>query len=168
MNVKFTVDDVTHSIKSGIGVKQGDILGPILFTIFIAAIMISWRVSHDRPLCLFYSKKDFILTGRRAKSKETQFAFEDSEYADDTAVLFESREYLVEFIQLLIDHFARFGMEVHTGNSNHTEKPPKTEVLFVSAPSSTYTDPSTYDNRNLDHIQLAGNRYLPVLKEFRY
>ena len=59
-------------------------------------------------------------------------------------------------------------MEVHTGDSNHPEKPPKTEVLFVSAPSSTYTDPSTYDNRNLDHIQLAGNRYLPVVKEFRY
>ena len=73
---------------------------------------------------------------------------------------------LVEFIQLLIDHFARFGMEVHTGNSNHTEKPPKTEVLFVSAPSSTYTDPLTYDNRDLDHIQLAGNRYLPVVKSF--
>ena len=39
-------------------------------------------------------------------------------------------------------------------------------MLFVSAPSSTYTDPSTYDNRDLDH--LAGNRYLPVVKEFRY
>ena len=55
---------------------------------------------HDRPLCLFHSKKDFILTGRRTKSKGTQFAFEDTEYADDTAVLFESRENLVEFIQL--------------------------------------------------------------------
>ena len=168
MNVKFTIDGVTHSIKSEIGVKQGDILGPILFTIFIAAIMISWRQTHDRPLCLFHSKKDFILTGRRPKSKGSQFSFDDSEYADDTAVLFESRESLEEFTQLLINHFARFGMEVHTGDSNQPEKPPKTEVLFVSAPSTTYKDPSTYDNRNLNHIQLDGDRYLPVVKEFRY
>ena len=41
-------------------------------------------------------------------------------------------------------------------------------MLFVSAPSTTYKDPSTYDNRNLNHIQLDGDRYLPVVKEFRY
>ena len=48
MDVKFTVDEVAHTIKSGIGVKQGDILGPVLFTIFIAAILISWS-------CLLYT-----------------------------------------------------------------------------------------------------------------
>ena len=39
--VKFTVDDVISTIACVIGIKQGDILGPILFTFFIAAVMIT-------------------------------------------------------------------------------------------------------------------------------
>ena len=74
VNVKFTVGTVTHILSSIIGVKQGDILGPILFTIFIAAIMITWRKMYDRPLCIFRTKKDFILTGRRSTTKGTDFS----------------------------------------------------------------------------------------------
>ena len=40
VNVKFEVQGVTSDIKSTIGVKQGDILGPVLFNFYIAAIMI--------------------------------------------------------------------------------------------------------------------------------
>ena len=39
--VKFEVQGITHSVNSIIGVKQGDILGPILFTFHIAAVMIT-------------------------------------------------------------------------------------------------------------------------------
>ena len=60
VNVKFTVGTVIHILSSIIGVKQGDIPGPILFTIFIATIMIKWRKMYDRPLCIFRAKKDFI------------------------------------------------------------------------------------------------------------
>jgi len=59
-------------------------------------------------------------------------------------------------------------MEVHTGDTKQPEKPPKTEVLFVSAPLSTYEDPITFDGRNLNNIMLGGDRYLPVVKEFCY
>ena len=38
--VKFTVNDVISTIACVIRVKQGDILGPILFTFFTAAVMI--------------------------------------------------------------------------------------------------------------------------------
>ena len=37
VNVKFTVGTVTHFLSSIIGVRQGDILGPILLTIFIVS-----------------------------------------------------------------------------------------------------------------------------------
>ena len=45
--VKFTVDDVISTIACAIGVKQGDILGPILFTFFIAAVMITWKATNN-------------------------------------------------------------------------------------------------------------------------
>ena len=60
VNVKFTVGTVTYILSSIIGVKQGDILDPILFTIFIAAIMITWRKINDKPSCILRTKKDFI------------------------------------------------------------------------------------------------------------
>ena len=51
VNVKFEVQGVTSNIKSNIGVKQGDILGPFLFNFYIAAIMITWRKVFQGPTC---------------------------------------------------------------------------------------------------------------------
>ena len=122
INVKFTVDEVTHIIECLIGVKQGDILGPILFTFFIAAVLISWRKNFDRPLCIFRTKEDFKLTGRRRNAKGDNFSFDDSKNADDTAVLFTSRDDLETFCPLLIQYFRRFGMEVHVGDKRNPNK----------------------------------------------
>lgn len=60
---KFTVSDVTQSLHCIIGVKQGDILGPILFTFFIAAVMIIWKAYCKIPVCMFCSKINATLTG---------------------------------------------------------------------------------------------------------
>ena len=115
VKVKFTVNEVTNTIQCVIGVKQGDILGPLLFLFFLAAVMITWKKVHERPLCLYYTKYDDVLSGRRYNTKGEEFSLPDSEYADDTAVLFVSRESLVESTPLLIAHFARFGMDIHVG-----------------------------------------------------
>ena len=63
VQVKFIVNDVTNTIESVIGVKQGDILGPLLFLFYLAAVMTTWRNIHKRPLCVFYTKMDDALTG---------------------------------------------------------------------------------------------------------
>ena len=77
--VTFDIETVTHTMPSTIGVKQGDILGPALFIVFMAAVMITWRKIHNRPLCIFRTKYDSKLTGRRYKSKGTDFDVDDSE-----------------------------------------------------------------------------------------
>ena len=97
-------------LRIPIGVKQGDILGPILSTFFVAAIMITWRATYDGSMCIFPSKPDFILTGRRARAYGTEFALCDSEYADDTAVFFDSRCSL-EYGRVLVSWiYARTGL----------------------------------------------------------
>ena len=46
--MKFTVDDVISAIACVIRVKQGDILDPLLFTFFIAAVMITWKAINGK------------------------------------------------------------------------------------------------------------------------
>ena len=142
--------------------------GPALFTFYIAAIMITWRQAYDRPLCWFRTLNDSKLTGRRFNKKGTDFTIDDSEYADDTAVLFESREDLVEFAPLLMNHFRRFGMEIHAGDRRSPEKPSKTEVLFVAAPPTVYSNPASYDGTDLTEISLGNYQYFPVVEKFCY
>ena len=101
------VNDVTKSIESIIGVKQGDILGPLLFICYLAAVMLTWRATHQRSLCIFHTELDDILTGRRYNTviKSEKFDLPDSEYADDTAILFPSREEVERSLPPLLAHF---------------------------------------------------------------
>ena len=144
------MNDVTKSIENIIGVKQGDILGPLLFIFHLAAVMITWRVTHEQPLCIFYTKMDDVLTERRYNTvrNSEKFTLPDFEYADDTAVLFPSREDVEYSAPHLLAHVSKFDLEIHVGTP---EKSSKSIVLFVSAPNRTYTNPLTYDGCNLDY-----------------
>ena len=145
MEVKFNVDGITHIIFSIIGVKQGDILGPILFTFYAAAIMISWRKVFTGPVSIFRTKPDFVLTGRSYRAYREEFPLTDSEYADDTAVILVNRKSGDKDVQILLQHW---GMEVHAGDHKEDKKS-KTEMLFCSKPQHIYEDPDTYVNANL-------------------
>ena len=80
-------------IESIIGVKQRDVLGPDLYIFLMAAVMNSWRSSHSYKLCVVRCKADFQLTGRRPTTKrDLEIGVLDIEYADDTALTFETRE----------------------------------------------------------------------------
>jgi len=131
--VKFEVEGYIHEVNCSIGVKQGDVLGPVLFTIFMVGVMSSWRRISDQPQCIFLTREDSVMTGRKTSEVGETFALDDSEYADDTAALFVSRNALAKYSPLLVKHFAKFGLEVHVGDIRKPKKKSKTEVLFVAA-----------------------------------
>ena len=71
------------------------------------------------------------------------------------------------FTPLLMEHFRRWGLEVHAG-SYSPHKDSKTEMLFCARPLWTYQDKETLDDTNLDDITLPNGRFIPVISEFRY
>ena len=107
----------------------------------MAGVMSDWRKITDCPAIVFLSKPDNVITGRRPTAKGIRFELNDSEYADDTAVLFDSRQSAVEYCPLLVNHFRQYGMEIHTGDVRDPGKKSTTEILFVASPTSTYKDP---------------------------
>ena len=164
--VKFTIDDVTQTMNCTIGVKQGDILGPVLFTFFIAAVMITWRNTSDIPVCLFKTKEDAIMTGRSYRAYGEDLPLQDSEYADDTALIFGSRADTKTGIRQSMSHFARFGMEVHSGPLESREDS-KSVVLFCPKPPTMYENPESFDDLDLSDI-VIGDRYIPIVDKFVY
>ena len=171
VHVKFEVDGVIKTLLSIIGVKQGDLLGPGLFTFLIAAIMESWRSEHTYDLCAFRSRDDFTLTGRLPTASGDDFTVDDSEYADDTALPFTSRADVEEQTPEVMTHFGRWGMEVHAGiyaPDGSVDKDSKSEILFCAARPHMYSDPSTFDSADLSDVQLPDSRFMRIVAKFKY
>ena len=153
--------------------------------------MMIWKQRYDAadpPKCGFRTKQDFVIgsSSRGNKRKRTlggahrpfkdgveSFEISDSEYADDTAVLFPSREELAKWAPLLIKTFADFGMEVHVKQPGDTKE--KTIVLFVAVQGSEYNrfhadagGAATYGGTDLSDITLPCGGVIPVKEKAKY
>ena len=69
-------------------------LGPVLFSIFMMAVMTSWRAKSDQSNCVCLFKHDEVLKGRKHNAHRDKYTVDASEDAEDTAALFVSREVL--------------------------------------------------------------------------
>ena len=113
VKVKLKVGSADACFSATIGVKQGDNMAPVLFLFYMqAAIQImeqEWPVSKPH----FKFKMDSKLTGRSHTAYGTTFDFWSCLYADDSALLFESRADLTQGAKHAFDTLARFGLQMH-------------------------------------------------------
>jgi hypothetical protein len=93
-----------------------------------------------------------------------EYLISDSKYADDTAFTFESCEKCVKMTPLIIEHFARWGLEAHVGTE---EKESKSEILFCAKDPRCYTDPANYDGTDLSPIGWEGGFRIAVADIFK-
>ena len=59
-------------------------------------------------IAFFYSKNDAKQTGRSYRTKGEKVLLLDSEYADDTAILFDKHEDLTNGVNIIVTYVARF------------------------------------------------------------
>ena len=156
-----------------VGVKQGDNLAPILFIIFMQAVLEmvleivhqKWQASKPS----FRSKNDSILTSRSpilggkhgVANGCVTFKLYRSFYADDGAFLCESREDILFGANLIDKQFRRFGLACHIG---YDDKLSKTEALFIPY------DFSKYEEGDTSPLVIQGEKigYVYFCKKFKY
>jgi hypothetical protein len=79
-------------------------------------------------------------------------------YVDDGAMLVDNRKDLEEGTKLIMDHFARFGLEMHVGRG---DKASKTECVYFPAFEKEYEDADTSNFA-------VNDGFLQFTKQFKY
>ena len=83
----------------------------------------------------------------------------DSEYADDTAVLFTSRAELEKWTPSIVQTSKDMGMEVHIKQPGD-KKEAKTVAMYMAVPGSTGAD--------LTEVKLPGGGVIPIVEKAKY
>ena len=108
------------------GVRQGDVLAPVLFNLFFDAIVAATLQHHpEAGFKVLYNTGD-PLVGSRKKMRH-EVVIQDLEYADDMVLVSDSMGLLEELLQTL--HSTCAGMSINTK---------KTKILAI-CPSSSQT-----------------------------
>ena len=162
VNVKFAVEGVTRTVGSIIGVKQGDLLGPILFNFHVAGAMMAWQQERQSVPPVFQTKEDCVLDGREWRKEVNSESLEvaDTLYADDTGEFFKTRADAVQDVPLLVKFLAKFGLFVHVKLPG--QKKSKSVLMYHSAPRASYRDFSTFDGECFDDIDVGGGSSIHV------
>jgi hypothetical protein len=118
-----------------------------------------WPNGFGKPV--FRTRMDGKTMGERWDRKRgaTSFEFWASLFADDCAVLFNSRAELITGTQHLFDHLRGFGLEMHVGRGTTASK---TEAMYCPKPRKLY------EEENTDRFQVDGDGFIDFTKEFKY
>ena len=136
--------EVSESFSVIYGVKQGCVLAPTLFSIFLSAMLDeAFRDIQLRPSADLFNVAHF-----RAKTKTTRILIRELLFADDSALVAHSGEEMQNIVDAFSDASKKFGLKINIK---------KTEVLYQ--PNSTRT--------RQEDIMVDGNKLNSVL-EFTY
>ena len=169
VTINLRVGESLEQFLSTSGVKQGDNLAPVLFIFVIHAVSNSLDKKWDftTPDLRWYpdtqagSKPRGQLRGTKHSNKGTMFSFFKSYYVDDTAFILLSRLEVIAASKLIVSHFRRFGLTIHTGSKRKNEGS-KTEAIHFPRPGQESTA------ADMEDIEIDEDRFLTFCLKFKY
>ena len=138
-------NEVSDPFDVTMGVKQGCVLAPILFNIFMVAvahlassIQTADTVFPGIKLNYRFDGGVFNLQRLKARTKISSTAIRDLQYADDAAIVAQNEAELQEQLAIINEAYTRMGLKMNTS---------KTEVMHRAEVGEGYC--GTYVNGNL-------------------
>ena len=149
MSVRIRVgDDLSDPFEVSRGVKQGCVLAPILFNIYVQCItrLLANKLDKHCQISLNYRMDRNLFDQRKlkAKTKIAQSHLLELQYADDCAMVADSQEFLQTVLSHTSDLYRKLGLNINIG---------KTEYMQNCAPSSQLLAPLHIDNVPLKEVQ---------------
>ena len=164
------------------GVRQGDILGPPLFLIFMAMLcMVRASDKHTSDVSLLTTVGEkIVLHGLKGNERDGElFTVNNSLYADDAANFSDGRDDMEIDAVEEVEHLSEGGMEAHLGKwlDGGKMKTSKTEAMFFPKQDICYDDydpvdglSSSFDGVDLTDLKISAEAgtFIPFTSSFCY
>jgi hypothetical protein len=155
VTINLRVGETLEQFLFTSGVKQGDNLAPSLDK--------KWE--FETPGFRWHpdtqdGEPRGQLCGIKHSNLGTKFSFFNSFYVDDTALILLSRGELVTALKLVVSHFRRFGLTIHTGVRSKKRRF-ETEVIHFPGPVQKS---SAADTEDID----IEDRFMSFCIQFKY
>ena len=141
LKVVLKIGKIEDKICQTVWVRQGDCMAPVLFLFVVMAfaetLETEWIKTDIKMINLrqhTHSPREVgKLTGHKKNKFEqvTILALFCVLYVDDGAFAFEDRDQLTRSLNLIYQHFTRFGLKIHIEKG---KKASKTECIFFPPP----------------------------------
>ena len=143
--VVLKIEKEVEEILQGVGVRQGDNMAPVLFLFLMSAfaetLEIEWKNQGIGVVTVQTASEEALLEGKAAikshsisqYTSRTLSAYEILQclYVDDGAFVFNTRSDMARGLNMIYNHFAKFGLEMHIGRGDTASK---TECVFFPPP----------------------------------
>ena len=144
----------TEAFEVNVGVKQGCVIAPTLFSLFMGAVvqLAEPRLTDGVGIHYRFDGNIFNLRRLQAKSKVSSRTIVELQYADDTAICSSSEEGMQRIVDVFAGAYARLGLTLNIS---------KTEVLYQH--QRGFSLPTDFQPA----IRVNGNE-LPTVTCFKY
>lgn len=114
--------DTSDPFDVKVGVKQGCVLAPVLFNIYLVAVTLlsrnDFEDSDGIQLCYRFDGGLFNTRRLQAKTKTDTLKIYELQYADDTAIVSHTPESLQHMLNVMNQHYSQLGLQI---NARKTE-----------------------------------------------
>ncbi len=143
--VVLKIEKEVQEIPQEVRVQQGGSMAPVLFlflmTAFAETLEMEWKCENIKVVTVMTASDDLIQHGQLNSHTPKIFrstflsAYEIFQclYIDNGAFPFNTQDSLSKGMNLVLKHFARFGLEMHIGRNGGESK---TECVFYPPPNS--------------------------------